>query len=307
MTYRLRRALDFTALVLLATGLLATLAIISHDPADPPGATVAPAHETSGNLLGETGTSAARLLLDCFGVTIYPFLAALLVLVLTLLLEGRRGAWCWRLLGWCLLVPSLALAGDQWDGASGGELGMALAAWLSQSFQTAGVLLIMAAGLAVGLALAGDFIWPTVVRVLIRGWRQHHQKRAQQRAAAEKMPRRANVQPMDVPAIPVRRLTSATEEPMPTAAEPAALSEPALAELPPPQQQRLPTRPMTALPEAKELAKRLEPPQVRRPAPLPSVTPANDFQLPPFELLEDPEPFPSDVHDQQLRERAVKL
>jgi S-DNA-T family DNA segregation ATPase FtsK/SpoIIIE len=52
---------------------------------------------------------------------------------------------------------------------------------------------------------------------------------------------------------------------------------------------------------------RPEPPPVNRPPPLPRVMPDNDYQLPPFQLLEDPAPFVQDAHDQQLRDRAEKL
>src|SRR5207244_2336710 len=49
------------------------------------------------------------------------------------------------------------------------------------------------------------------------------------------------------------------------------------------------------------------PPPINRPAPMPEEERFADFELPPLTLLEDPEPFPYQEHDERLRERAALL
>jgi DNA segregation ATPase FtsK/SpoIIIE, S-DNA-T family len=320
MYRRSRRTVDVIALFLLGSGLLAILALVSHDPADPPGATVAPAHATSSNLLGEGGTEVARALIDTFGAAVFACLGAWLVLVLTLFLEGRRGAWCWRLLGWFVLVPSLALVAEFWQPDAGGLLGMALVAWLGTRLTGLGIGLVGIAGVIGGLALAGDFLWPVVGRFLAGGWNRMRQWRLRRKAIRQQQLRkRPSALPMELkaidnqdeqlPSIPVRHLHggAVSEEPDPDADAVMHASSPGASELEEDARSPVNAPPRRLWFGREWRLKRTEPPPVNRPAPLPSVLPNNDFQLPPFGLLDDPEPFAQEVHDHQLRERAVKL
>src|SRR6266852_2641887 len=65
---RPRWRLDLAAGVLLLAGLLAALAVFSHDPADPPGTTVFPPNEQPSNLLGAAGAFVAHELIETVGV-----------------------------------------------------------------------------------------------------------------------------------------------------------------------------------------------------------------------------------------------
>jgi S-DNA-T family DNA segregation ATPase FtsK/SpoIIIE len=280
MQRRFRFALDILALALLAGGLVVTLTILTFDPADQPGATVHPQNASPSNLLGLYGAVVARSLIDTLGVAVYPALVAWLVLVLALLLEGRRGVWCWRLLGWFIIVPGVALGADvlglELHGLAatrpGGLIGATVHEFLTAHFTPIGVFLVLIACFAGGLGLAGDVLWPPLFRWLRRRWNLYQERRALRRAESLEKRLRAKqspgTQPMTSAPIPVRHVDEATAKPQ------AAVRKP---------------------------------PPVYHPAPIPAEIPLNDYQLPPFELLENPEPFPYDKHDQFLRERALKL
>jgi len=276
MTKRVRLFLDISGVVLILATVAAGAALTSHLAVS-----AAPDAATPPNLLGDFGAGIALILIPFFGLAGYLFLAALCVLGLTLLLEGRHGGWCWRLFGWFLLAPSAALGLDlvnlgNWQGlpaGQGGTLGRSLHGVLSAELWPAGVYLISAALLAAGIGFAVDFAWPVVLRFLGVGVHYARTKLTERRARWRM--RSAGVQPMiglaaaNLGSIPVHH-----PDPLPSGAPPPAEKAP---------------------------------PTVHRPAPLPEWLPANDFQLPPYDLLEDPEPFPYEVHDQHLRDRAVKL
>ncbi|MCS6977843.1 MAG: DNA translocase FtsK, partial [Gemmatales bacterium] len=276
LTWRLRLALDILAVLCLAAGLALIPVVLSFDPADQPGATVLPANPTPNNFAGWYGAWIARQLADALGLGTYPALVSWFMLSLTLLLEGRRGLWCWRLLGWMILVPGVSLLAEVCHLAGpmhsaygpGGLLGVMLNDWLSDQFTAPGTYLVLGALLTFGLAFAGDAVWPPLFRLAIRRWNLYRQRVALRRA--EEAERR-------------RRLAQS--------APPADKTTPE-------------TPPAPSLPS---VAVTRKPPPVHHPAPLPARIPKNDYQLPPFDLLDDPEPFPYEQIDQFLRERAVKL
>jgi S-DNA-T family DNA segregation ATPase FtsK/SpoIIIE len=287
MSKRARLGLDLTALAVLLLGLLAGLALFSHDPADSPAATRARTlNVLPSNLLGAPGAHFAHAALSVFGLSAYLTLGVWFILVLTLLLEGRRGLWCWRLLGWSLLVPGtalllecLGLPSGRLPCGPGGQLGQSLQTLLEAELTSIGVYLLTAAIFLTGLGLAGDFAWPASFRFLRRSVRLLKHRLAQRRRRKHSMAR-LNLE------VPVRHLESPT------------LDEPKLQDVP----SSASTEPLAAPP-----VNHLAPPQVNHPATVPAVIPNNNYQLPPYDLLADPEPFPYEAHDQQLRERAVKL
>jgi S-DNA-T family DNA segregation ATPase FtsK/SpoIIIE len=263
-------------LLVLAAGLALVPVVLSFDPADPPAPAVSPAHDTPRNWGGYPGAVVARGVADLLGWGVYPTLGAWFVLVLTLLLQGRAGIWCWRLLGWLVLVPATCLAaelfgwGGVWASAygGGGWLGRVLHQGLAERFDPPGVFLILASASAAGLALVGDALWPPLLRFLARRWNLYQQRRALRRAEQAERRRRLDQS----------RRAAASQAAPSNASSPAA-----------------------PLPIART------PPPVSYPAPLPRQVPANDYQLPPFDLLEDPEPLPYDQVEQLLRERAARL
>src|SRR5205823_5623865 len=105
--------LDFAAGLLLLLGLLAALAVFSHDPADD-ASTVYPANATPENLLGPPGAWLAGMLFDCLGIAVYVLLASWFVLVVLLLLRRGLLTWSLRLFGWLLLIPCSAVFAEYW-------------------------------------------------------------------------------------------------------------------------------------------------------------------------------------------------
>ena len=110
--------LDLAAGILLCAGLLAALAVFSYDPADL-SRTVYPPPAEPRNFLGLPGAWLAGELIDAVGVAVYVFLPAWFVFVL-LLLRRHWISWSLRLFGWLLLVPTVAVLAQRWDGAVAG-------------------------------------------------------------------------------------------------------------------------------------------------------------------------------------------
>jgi S-DNA-T family DNA segregation ATPase FtsK/SpoIIIE len=272
---------DLAAGGLLLAGLLVGLCVFSYDPADPPGAAVYPAHKTPTNLLGLPGAWLARLLYETLGVAVYVLLASWFVLVVLLLLRHRVWRWSLRLAGWLLLLPCAAVLGDlfapelerQALAGGGGTLGAWLAGWLGERFSEAGRLLVVAGWALIGLALALDFVVLLVLRTVWRGLRAARRK----------------------PAV----LWQAAQEPAKPESAEAVPAEPEVAEE---------TVPITPPKGSAEPAAAAAPPvPITRPAPLPDEERFADYELPPLALLEDPQPFPYEAHDQQLRGTAALL
>jgi S-DNA-T family DNA segregation ATPase FtsK/SpoIIIE len=287
---------DLLAFTLFLGWLLVVGSIVTHDPADPPLPQAFPAHTQAHNLLGEPGAWCAGQLTQWLGITVYPALAAGFLLVLTLLLEGRRGSWLWRLLGWQLLIPGVALAAD-WAAVTfpptpilgaGGLLGATLHDFLQASLTTTGMLLVMGAGLLGGIGLAGDFLWPRLYRFLrgrLAAWRRYREAKRQQQLAEI-----ATIagEPQELEAltmVPVRRV----EREVPTKVMGKEL--------------------MKAKPEGKRGSDSRSDllPINRGTAPQLTSEATNGYELPPFDLLEDPKPFDQAGQDEILRDRATKL
>lgn len=306
MNRRVRIGLDILAALLALLGLAAVLAVITFDPADPPHATVHPAHDQPANLLGRPGAISARLLVNFAGLGVYPLLMAWLVACIAIGLEGRRGAWCWRFLGLLILTPTVSLGMEwldwTWYAAPvigpGGYLGAALGQLAGEYLTNVGIGVTVLACFLCGVALAADSLWPLVLRFAGRRARRYWERRK----ARGGVPAPATPEPIstslpskpkgkkkkdDVDAIPIRHPDVVT----PTKEEKAldGMEKGLLAKI------QMPA------------VKKPEPPQISHPARLPDEVPKNAYQLPPFDLLEDPQAFPYELHDQQLRERAVKL
>ena len=107
--------LDAAAGALLLLGLLLTLAVVGHDPADLDEG-VYPLHHTPHNFLGLPGAWVARALVMALGYAAYFFLATWFVLVLLLFLRRGWLTWARRLAGWLLLTPCAAVLADRLGG-----------------------------------------------------------------------------------------------------------------------------------------------------------------------------------------------
>lgn len=293
MPERRSARLDWVAWVLLLCGMAVALCVLSHEPAADPAVP---------NLLGPPGGWLARELYAALGSAVYVLLAGWFTLVLMLLLRKGWLRWSGRLLGWLLLLPVCAVCADvlgpDWlpgplTGA-GGSLGAALRLALVEHLPGGAGVLAVAAVALLGLVLALDFVlralglvcsrvlvgitryslrrFSTVMGHLRAGWTR--------RAAQDDAVVAAEVVEDDEEdgGIPIVRV--GTEE------------SPVLA-------------PMEA--EA-AVEKPAAPPVVRRPDSAPESEPSfDDYELPPLTLLDEPEPFPFEEHDQKLRDRATLL
>jgi S-DNA-T family DNA segregation ATPase FtsK/SpoIIIE len=290
--------MDFLAWGLLLTGLVVALCVFSYDP--PTGGVYPPPAWTK--LFGPAGVWLEQELYETLGIAVYALLASWFVLVL-LLLRENRWAWSFRLLGWLLLLPCATVIADVLGpdllggpiAGSGGALGALLNSWLEDQFGPVGGFLVFAGCFGLGLVLALDFL-------LLAGWRVNQRlgtfswnflkilgrigafafcwtklfKRApiQIRHHLDQWATDENDIPEAVPetdAIPIRHANGSDEdETHPAAPEPRILP-------------------------------------INRPQVIGDQERFANFELPPLTLLEDPEPFPYEEHDQRLRDQAALL
>jgi S-DNA-T family DNA segregation ATPase FtsK/SpoIIIE len=280
---------DWAAWLLLFTGLAVAACVFSHEP------------DAAANLLGPPGHWLARELYAALGSAVHVLLAAWFVLVLMLLVRKGWLRWSGRLLGWLVLLPTTAVAAD-WLGPTwlrgplygpGGSLGAWLRGTLIEHLPVPLAVLAFGTVACVGVMLAADFL----VKHLLTGlyyvfvalswtyagmtgrlgawydaWRDRRTLRASQ------------AQPVaaGLPDIPISH--TGVKADAEDAEEPTDVEEV----------------------EDDDGPKVL--PIVRTPeAPLEDEHTFEHYELPPLTLLEEPEPFPFEAHDQKLRETAALL
>ena len=290
---------DLAALSLLLLGLVVAVSVFSYDPADPPGATVFPPNATPSNLLGPVGAWLACELYETLGVAVHVLLVSWLVLVVLLFLRRSLLMWFLRLAGWLLLLPCVAVIADHIGAdalggppaGSGGTLGAWLSGWLVETFQPAGQVAVFAGCVGLALALTVDFALVYVGKIcggaLVRLCTLFRRRSSTPGTPTPRRPASA--------AIPIARITR--PEPSSHGAAPT---------------KAIPIRHPQAAADAApgETGDPVPPaaiPPIVRPAPAAGEDPFADFELPPLSLLEDPEPFPYEEHDQRLRDRAAVL
>jgi DNA segregation ATPase FtsK/SpoIIIE, S-DNA-T family len=289
--------MDFLAWGLLLSGLAVALCVFSYDP---PSGGVYPPPPWS-NLFGPPGAWLAQELFETLGVAVYALLASWFVLVL-LLLRENRWAWSFRLAGWLLLLPCATVIADVLGPeilggplvGSGGALGSLLNAWLEEQFGAVGGFLLFAGCFALGMVLALDFILLAGLRVNQRlggftwgflrglgqvfafffGWLPLLKSRTPIRIRHFDEAMEVDEQDLataESGAIPIRHANGASEEE---------------GHAPAPEPRILP---------------------INRPQPMADQERFANFELPPLTLLEEPEPFPYEEHDQRLRDQAALL
>ena len=239
--------------------------------------------EGDGNFLGPPGAWLADLLTQALGAAVHVLLIGWFVLVVLLLIHQPWRVWALRLFGWLLVLPVGAVAADwlgpAWLGGplpgSGGTLGAWLRSWLEADFSPLGAITFFSIATVTGLMLAADFVVAFLLRMLGAGLRISFQT-AVKTARAWSRWREARRQRRWQSAIPIHR----------------------------PQEQPLPSVDST---NDEGPAPRILP-IVRRPElPPEEVHDYAAYELPPLTLLEDPEPFPFEAHDQKLREQGALL
>jgi S-DNA-T family DNA segregation ATPase FtsK/SpoIIIE len=280
--------LDLAALVLLVAGLLVALSLFTDEPA--PGTKTAPATPLAPhrNVLGPGGAWLAQVLTETLGVAVYVLLISWFVLVVLLFL--RRGVFTWalRLAGWLLLFPCTAVLADYFGPqvlggpitGSGGALGAWLRIWLRDALPEPVRYLVLGGCWAVALALTCDVVLAGIIRITWSGFR---------RSAGWTGTGFARI----------GRWTLARKQSL-------ALSQSGADDIP--IHHHLAVRPLTSDPG--ERSDEPEPPPGGRGQGEGATCDDErfaDYEPPPLSLLDDPQPFPYEEHEQKLRERAALL
>ena len=164
MNDRHRLKTDLLALGLLAATVFVALSLFSHDPADPPAATIYPARTSSLNTCGILGAILSHVLCTAFGVGAWFVLVVMAVVDVRLFSRKTEHDPFVRGFGWGLLllvvcIGSRAVLADASGGTilgSGGLLGAQGHGLLLEHFSTAGVALLLLTGFVVGMLLTTD-------------------------------------------------------------------------------------------------------------------------------------------------------
>jgi DNA segregation ATPase FtsK/SpoIIIE, S-DNA-T family len=299
-----RSRLDIAACGLLVAGLLVALSVLGHDTDDPPGSSTYPAAQAK-NFLGPGGAWLAGMLQETLGIAVYVLLASWLVLVVLLFL--RRSLWKWslRLLGWLILIPCAAAGADSLAlrlpalalAGGGGTLGAWLNGWLETRFHPLGGMAIFGGCLFLGLVLTVDFLLLRLGRGLLAALRWVYAGTGT-----------------------VSRWSCNWIKLTPAGAEAGGEQAPAIQSQPNPG-----WRKVDLSPPAPKPARNPEDIPIRHHDQAAQGLPTDaeiadaaaeargdeerfaDYELPPLSLLEEPQPFPYEAHDQRLRERAALL
>jgi S-DNA-T family DNA segregation ATPase FtsK/SpoIIIE len=249
-------------------------------------------------------------LYQALGLAVYVLLAGWFVLAL-LLLAGRHPAICLlRLAGWLILVPTGAVLADRLEPGlpgsicgAGGSLGAWLNLRLAHDFSARDQILILAGALLVGTVLTMSVVFGWLLRAF--GLFLPRRRRMTYRPVAKKLiagkRKKSLVVGTRMQLVPATAHTD-KEVDLTDDAGAAAPSIPILhVEEKQPVEEKAPSA------KRERTAPNLAAIPIVRPAPPPGQPQPENYELPPQSLLEEPEPFPYEQHDQLLRERAALL
>lgn len=171
---------DLLALAMLAVTIFTTIALFSHDPADPPSTLIHPVRSETLNLCGPTGAFLSRILLNGLGLGAWFALFGMGVVNLGLFARNPVRDPFVRLLGYGFLLaavcPLLHILVPRLPGSplvgSGGYVGAWGRLLLTQNFSTVGSCVILGTLLMVGLLLATEtLILGLISRILLSPFR----------------------------------------------------------------------------------------------------------------------------------------
>ncbi|NNJ24467.1 FtsK/SpoIIIE family DNA translocase [Alienimonas chondri] len=306
---------DLAALALLAVTAFLGLALFSFDPADLAGGTVWPAHEEPANLCGPAGARAAWHLRNLLGLGAWLLWVRLAWVDLRLFAREATAEPVLKLVGWGLtLVGVCAGLAALLPGANagvptggGGLLGAGCTAILNDNFSAAGTGVLLAAIVAAGLLLAGDFGTIGAVaataggaaavpftaagrafdrtRLRVSRWQADRRAAAQQRAA--------------------EREAIQDEKAAKKAAIAAEKQAPSVERVPPKANAEAVVAPPAEILPAKDPDKKSF--RVNLPAGPKPAAATRSHTLPPTDLLEPPEPFPFEELAEKARVAAETL
>ncbi len=163
--------IDLLALVLLAGVIFLGAALLSYDPADPPGKLVFPQHSQPVNMCGYWGALVSRLMFEVFGLGAYYLLVSLAAFDAVLLIHRnvsqpwlRAGGWLLSMIGFTTLA---ALAAPSFSPGPvigpGGYFGVSIKALLQTQFASVGAYILTISMVIGGLLLSTDYL---LVRLL---------------------------------------------------------------------------------------------------------------------------------------------
>jgi S-DNA-T family DNA segregation ATPase FtsK/SpoIIIE len=312
-----RFRLDAVALTLFVAGVLLSLAVASSHPMT-----------GSANLFGETGESAAGLLVEPLGWATIVFLLGWFVFAGLLVVSRSPTRLIVRLLGWVLLTTCAAIAVD-WFGAGlpypaaagrGGSVGAYLRFGLEDTLDPLWAKLTLGIAVLVGLLLAADYVVTAFARLiwrLLRGmWKAAVWGNDRVASGSDAVLAGLNTAAKAVGqgATELAKVAKAPGKVASVAKAPKAARTSVSVDTPPPVgpgvQITHPPEPEPTKPEDIPIHVHAGPTPVPllRAIPPTEEPPSNtDYELPSLSLLNDPEPFPVEDHEQKLREVAALL
>ena len=277
---------DGIAWLLLFSGLFVALCVLSHEPAVGGG--------SAPNLLGTPGDWLARELYAALGSAVYVLLIAWFVLVLMLLVRKSWLRWSGRLTGWLILLPCSVIAadylGDEWLPGpiygSGGTLGASLRDLMQGELPGLLGIVVFSGVSFVGIFLAADFVLRGILDAIY--WICFALSfclalAVRCMSAVGSYSRRPGAEPMEV----AESIDKPTKPKLHVPIQHSGIAEKSTAEMTGPAPAILPITRLSV-------------------ASVPENT-FEDYELPPLTLLEEPEPFPYEQHDQKLRDQATIL
>jgi S-DNA-T family DNA segregation ATPase FtsK/SpoIIIE len=158
--------LDLVALAVLAGCALLLAALLSYDPADPPGTLLDPPRATIANRCGPVGAYVAHVLYASVGFAAFYVVGSLIAVAALLLARRDMNEPVLRGVGWMASLAALAtLAAMTFqrstpgpEAGAGGYLGAMGWALLETHFATAGAYILALSVLLAGLLLATDYL-----------------------------------------------------------------------------------------------------------------------------------------------------
>ncbi len=270
------------------------LSLLGYDPADAPGWAAAPPNAPPQNPCGPVGAALAHALFISMGWASWLFLLGLTVLVLPARIIRSRFDQGLATLGFAILLlvtaglfhKLLPALSPRPPVGSGGYTGAFAALFLQHHFGLAGMMLILLASGAFGLALCHDVILVGPISQIQGAIRSLRRRRITSAAAFNSAPGPRADRPAWEPA-GILEATGSTQ---------ATLVHPPLPVSrnggePP----RIPGPNPTPANRKQELA------------PVETVPPGTPFELPPLDLLEPPRAFPIQEHEAKINARAMLL
>jgi S-DNA-T family DNA segregation ATPase FtsK/SpoIIIE len=331
---RSRLNLDILALCLFFLLVFVALSLLSYSPADPPSTLMWPQNEPVHNLCGAVGATVAYHALASYGAAVYVGLLGLVCLNVLLFARHQVSDPILRVLGWFLLINGGAAAAEKYAPrgfsgdvlGSGGYVGACLVGLAQMHFSNAGTHLLLAASIVFGLFLTIDYVLVRAICFVFRVLRWLLGKPF--RLASRRRERIANAAPQPddqtpvVSAPAVATVTTVRDDHVELTVnlpvQPQAVAE---LEEPAPADDdsneiipiRLPDDHVKLTPDTSardaDPDDEIDPSDVARHLDRASSGNGPDiaYELPPMELMEDPEPFPYEQHTESIRAKAKLL